>query len=102
LSGTTRLDTRRQKRVPLDATVKVRWSGAIGESHFARGKILNCSDMGLCFELIEPIKPLSYVSLNAPELNGADWAAGGSVRYCTPKGYKYLVGVELRSGAKWD
>ena len=97
-----RTDTRRHERVPSNAPVKLRWSGASGEAHFARGTILNSSDTGLCVELVEPIKPLSYVTLNAPELNGADWATGGSVRYCTPKGCKYLVGVELRAGAKWD
>ncbi len=94
-----RPDTRRHERVPSSALVKLRWLEASGVSHFARGKILNASKMGLCVELVEPIKPLSYVSLDAPELNGTDWGTGGSVRYCTVKGAKYLVGVELRTGA---
>jgi hypothetical protein len=98
----THQDSRRHARVSSDAVVKLRWQGNAGEAHFARGKILNSSDGGVCVELVEPIKPLSYVTLNAPDLNHADWAAGGAVRYCHPKGPKFLVGVELNSGAKWS
>jgi hypothetical protein len=94
-----RPDARRHERVPSGALVKLRWRGVAGESHFARGKILNSSKAGLCVELVEPIKPLSYVTLDAPALQGSDWGTGGSVRHCTAKGAKYVVGVELRVGA---
>jgi len=93
-----RSDTRRHERVPSGAAVKVRWHGAAGEAHFARGKVVNSSKAGLGFELVEPITPLSYVTLDAPDLMGADWGGGGSVRHCTVKGAKYVVGVELHSG----
>jgi hypothetical protein len=98
----SRSDSRRQERAPSRSAVKLRWHDASGGAHFARGKILNCSDGGLCLELVEPIKPLSYVSLDAPELKRSDWATGGSVRHCTSKGAKYFVGIELKSGAQWD
>lgn len=101
-----RCETRRYERVPSGAIVKLRWHGPSGEAHFARGKILNSSETGVCVELVEPIKPLSYVTLDAPELQRAEWAAGGAVRHCTQKGPKYVVGVELNTGskaaAKWD
>ena len=54
--------------------------------------------MGICIELLEPIKPLSYVTLDTPVLDRADWTAAGSVRHCTAKGAKYVVGVELSTG----
>jgi len=95
----SRPETRRHERVPSSALVKLRWLEASGVAHFARGKILNSSKTGLCVELVEAIKPLSYVTLNAPELSGMDWATGGSVRYCAVKGAKHLVGLELRTGA---
>ena len=94
-----RSDTRRYERVLSGVPAKVRWQGVAGEAHFARGTVLNSSKAGLCVELIEPIKPLSYVTLDAPDLKGADWGAGGSVRHCTVKGAKYNVGVELRTGS---
>ena len=56
--------------------------------------------MGMCFEVSEPIPLSSYVTFNAPELNLADWALGGSVRYCSNKGAKFIVGLELKVAAK--
>jgi hypothetical protein len=97
-----RNETRRCDRVPSSASVKLRWNGPSGDLHFARGKILNSSGAGLCIELIEPIKPLSFVALDAPELARSDLAAGGSIRHCTQKGAKYVVGVELNARAKWN
>jgi hypothetical protein len=58
--------------------------------------------MGVCIELAEPIEPRCYVTIDAPEMNRSDWAAGGSVRHCSVKGAKYVIGVELSTGAKWD
>lgn len=98
----SRPETRRYERVPSATPVKLRWHGAAGEAHFARGKILNASSSGICIELPEPIKPLSYITLDAPGLTKGAWGANGSVRYCSPKGCKYFVGVELKTGGKWD
>ncbi len=92
-------EARRHQRIPSAGPVKVRWQGVAGEAHFARGKIVNSSKSGLCVELVEPIKPLSYVTLDTHELTGSDWGSGGSVRHCTVKGTKYVVGVELHTGA---
>jgi hypothetical protein len=93
-----RNETRRHQRIPAGSLVKLRWLGAAGESHFARAKVLNWSESGVCIELAEPIQLRCYVTLDAPELHHADWAAGGAVRHCTNKGAKYLVGVELAAG----
>ena len=97
-----RSETRRSNRVPSSASVKLRWNGPAGDLHFARGKILNSSSAGLCIELMEPIKPHSFVSLDAPELKRSDLAAGGKIRHCIQKGSKYVVGVELNTSAKWN
>jgi hypothetical protein len=96
-----RRELRRQERNASLAPAKIRWCGSGGEWHFARGKIVNASQNGVCIELSEPIKPPLYVTLDAPALNRADWGGGASVRYCSAKGAKYLVGLEL-SGAKWN
>jgi len=93
-------DLRRSVRIPADSALKLRWQGKAGEAHFARGKILNRSETGICLELSEPIPPSCYVALNAPELSAAPWAAGGSVRYCSSKGAKYIVGLELSVSAR--
>jgi hypothetical protein len=96
----SKLDSRRQHRIPFGSILKLRWQGKYGESHFARGKILNRSESGVCFELSEPIQQSAYVTLNAPELSLADWAVGGLVRYCSSKGAKYIIGLEFSVTAK--
>jgi hypothetical protein len=97
----SRSESRRHERSQSNAQVKLRWQGASGEAHFARGKVLNSSEAGVCVELLEPIPRLCYVTLDAPELNRADWAGGGSVRHCSSKGAKFLVGLELKQSARW-
>jgi len=95
-------NARRHEQTPSDALVKIRWSIPSGEAHFARGKILDCSERGLRVEVIEPIQMRSYVTLDAPELDRAGWSVWGSVRYCVLKRAKYIVGLELSAGARWN
>jgi len=94
-----RHETRRQERIPAGSLVKLRWQGKAGEAHFARARVLNRSDKGVCLELAEPIQLCSYVTLDAPDRRSAEKTAGGAVRHCTSKGAKYVVGVELTAGA---
>src|SRR5437016_1885852 len=93
-------ETRRHERTPAGSLVKLRWQGSAGEAHFARARVLNWSESGVCVELTEPIQLPCYVTLDAPDLYHADWAAGGAVRHCTSKGAKYDVGIELTSGVR--
>ena len=95
-----RQEARRHARVPAGSVVKLRWQGSAGEAHFARAKVVNWSETGVCIELTEPIQLRSYVTLDAPDLYRADWATGGAVRHCTGKGAKYVVGVELSVSSK--
>jgi hypothetical protein len=95
-----KLDTRRHERIVAGSLVKLRWRGSAGETHFARAKVLNWSESGVCVELTEPIQLRCYVTLDAPDLYQADWAAGGAVRHCASKGAKYVVGLELTAGIK--
>ena len=93
-------ELRLHDRKPVALAAKLRWQGTAGEAHFARGKILNYSDGGVCFELAEPIEPRCYVTFDAPDLNRAEWGTGGSVRYCSNKGAKFIVGLELSVAAR--
>ena len=95
-------DARRHERIESGALVKMRWNIPSGEAHFARGKILDCSEKGLRIELMEPIPTRAYVTLDAPELEREGWAGWGSVRYCVLRRAKYIVGIELSGGAQWN
>ena len=96
-----RTEARRHERLAAGSLAKIRWQGAAGEAHFAKAKVINWSDSGVCLELSEPIQLYAYVTLDAPDVRCADWAAGGAVRHCSSKGAKYVIGIDLTSGAKW-
>jgi hypothetical protein len=95
-------NSRKCERTLSDALVKLKWTGASGEPHFASGKVLDCSESGVRIEIAEPIQIRSYVTLDAPELNRAGWSGWGSVRYCLPRRSKYVIGFELSEGARWN
>jgi len=90
------------ERTLSNTLVKLKWNGTSGERHFASGKVLDCSDSGVRIEIAEPIQIRSYITLDAPELNRAGWAGWGSVRYCLPRRSKYVIGLELSAGARWN
>jgi hypothetical protein len=94
-----RLNSRQLERTKLDASIKLRWSHASGELRYARGKILNYSPLGIAIEVADPIPVRSYVALDAPQLSKEGWAGWGSVRYCSLKRAKYVIGLELSGGA---
>jgi hypothetical protein len=73
----------------------VRWRGFSGEPHFGHGRVLDYSESGLRMEVGEPIDPASFVVAGPPGQNKQ--ACAGRVRYCLPKGIKYVVGVQLNS-----
>jgi hypothetical protein len=95
-------NSRKCERTLSNSLVRLKWRGASGESRFAAGKVLDCSEWGIRIEITEPIQIRSYVTLDAPELHRAGWAGWGSVRYCMPVRYKYVIGLELSAGARWN
>ena len=97
-----RPNSRRRERVRSDAVAKLRWNTATGVPRFATGKILDCTETGLRVETAEPIPLRSYLAIDSPELRQTGWAGWGSVRYCIHRQTKYVVGVELTAGARWN
>jgi len=62
-------NSRKYERTLSDELVKLKWTGASGEPHFASGKVLDCYESGLRIEIAEPIQIRSYVALRRQ--NGA-------------------------------
>ncbi len=93
---------RRHERVPSGTLVKLRWRTPSGDVHFGRGRILDHSAGGLRVELGEPLQQRLYITLEAPELKASLWSGWASVRHCTQKVTKYVVGLEFSAGARWD
>jgi hypothetical protein len=90
---------RNDRFVPSNAVITLKWRGVSEQARFASARVLNYSETGLRIELCESIAPRTYVMLGAHGQNRAGWA--GWVRYCSRRGIKYIVGLELSAGPRW-
>jgi PilZ domain len=91
-------DLRRHARADKSAPVQVIWKDRQGVDRFINGRIINVSESGVRVELAEPLEKQIYVTLQCVSL-GLHGSA--SVRSCTRKGVRYVVGLELSGGLKW-
>ncbi len=74
------------------------WQDRSGTDRFVNGKCLDVSVSGLRAEVAEPIDRQTYVTLQCPALSLHGRA---SVRTCTRKGIKYIIGLEFSGGLQW-
>jgi len=91
-------ELRRHTRSTKSAPVHVVWKDRQGVDNVIRGTIIDVSESGIRIELAEPLDKQTYVTLQSTSL-GLHGSA--SVRSCTRKGVKYVVGLELSGGLKW-
>jgi hypothetical protein len=91
-------ELRRHARSAKSAPVQVAWKDRQGGDNVIRGTIIDVSESGIRIELPEPLEKQTYVTLQSVSL-GLHGSA--SVRTCTRKGVKYVVGLELSGGLKW-
>src|ERR1700683_3661237 len=90
-------ELRRHERSITSAPVRITWQDQRGMDNFVNGRTLDISASGLRIEVPEPIVKQTRVTLQCAEL----WVHGtASVRSCTRKGMKYVVGLELSSGVQ--
>ncbi len=62
------------------------------------GRAMNVSAAGMRVEVADPIDKQTYVTVQCAAL-GLHGRA--SVRSCTRKGMKYILGLEFSAGLKW-
>ncbi len=91
-------DLRRHMRSIRSAPVQIIWKNRQGVDGFLNGRIVDVSESGIRVEVSDPMEKQTYVTLQATSL-GLHGSA--SVRTCTRKGMKYLVGLEFSAGLKW-
>jgi PilZ domain len=91
-------DLRRHARADQSAPLQLIWKDRQGIDRFINGRIINVSESGIRVEVSEPLEKQTYVTLQAASL-GLHGTA--SVRACTRKGMKYIVGLEFSGGLKW-
>lgn len=89
---------RRDERMPAAELVEVTWKDRYGQEKFAKARSLDVSELGMRIEMPEALDKLVYVTLRSIPLALHGTA---SVRSCTRRGTKYLVGLEFSGGLRW-
>jgi len=89
---------RRDARISADALVELTWKDRMGQEKFAKARSLDVSETGMRIEVPEALDKQAYVTIRSSALSLHGTA---SVRSCTRKGTKYLVGLEFSGGLKW-
>ena len=91
-------ELRRHTRSVKSSPVQIIWKDRQGLDKFVNGRILDVSESGMRVEVPEPLDKQTYLTLQSIAL-GLHGSA--SVRSCTRKGMKYMVGLEFSAGLKW-
>ncbi|HTR38100.1 MAG TPA: PilZ domain-containing protein [Bryobacteraceae bacterium] len=91
-------DIRRHSRTPRSGPVQLSWRDRNGNAQVSRGRLVDISEAGMRVEVPEPLEKLIYLTVRADEL-GIHGTA--SVRSCTRKGLKYVVGLEFSAGLQY-
>lgn len=90
-------ELRRHVRSEKSSPVQIVWHDR-GEDRFVSGRSLNISTSGMRVEVSSPIEKQTYVTVQcaALALHGR-----ASVRTCSRKGTKYVLGLEFSGGLQW-
>jgi hypothetical protein len=91
-------ELRRHARAEKSSPIQLVWQDRKGVDRFVSGKSLDISPSGMRAEVSEPIDKQTYVTLQCTAL-GVQGTA--SVRSCTRKGTKYILGLEFSGGLQW-
>jgi PilZ domain len=91
-------DLRRHGRTPIATPIQLSWTDRDGNQKFAYAKILDVSESGMRVEAREPLAKQAYVALRADQIA---LQGSASVRNCTKRGTKYVIGLEFSGGLKW-
>jgi hypothetical protein len=91
-------ELRRHARAEKSSPLQIVWQDRTGTDRFVMGRSLDISASGMRAEVGEAIEKKTYVTVQctALALHGR-----ASVRTCTRKGSKYIVGLEFSAGLQW-
>jgi hypothetical protein len=91
-------ELRRHERAEKSSPIQIVWQDRTGADKFVNGKSLDISPSGMRVEVSEQIDKQTYVTVQCAAL-GVHGTA--SVRTCTRRGMKYILGLEFSAGLKW-
>jgi hypothetical protein len=85
-------DIRKYRRVEVPGVIILSWQDSNGDLKVARGKCLDISKAGMRVEVPEAIALRSYVTARAESMG---LAFNASVRHCSRRVGKHVVGIEF-------
>jgi|SRR5665213_3777487 len=91
-------ELRRHARAEKSSPLQIVWQDRSGVDRFISGRSLDISPSGMRAEVPQAIEKQTYVTLQCAAL-GLQGAA--SVRTCTRKGTKFVLGLEFSGGLQW-
>jgi hypothetical protein len=91
-------ELRRHTRSARSSPIQIAWKDRQGIDRFLTGRVIDVSESGIRVETSESLEKQAYVTLQSA---GLGLHGSASVRTCTRKGMKYLVGLEFSAGMKW-
>ena len=91
-------DLRRHSRAEKSSPIQLIWKDRSGVDKYVSGRSLDISPSGMRIEISEPIEKQTYVTMQCA---GLALQGSASVRSCTRKGVKYVVGLEFSGGLQW-
>ncbi len=91
-------ELRRHARTEKSSPIQIVWQDRGGADRFVSGRSLDISPSGMRVEVSQPIDKQTYVTLQCATLALQGTA---SVRTCTRKGSKYILGLEFSGGLQW-
>jgi hypothetical protein len=89
---------RRHERAEQSSPVQIAWKDRSGADKYVSGRSVDISPSGMRVEVSEPIDKQTYLTLQCLAL-GLHGTA--SVRNCSRKGLKYVLGLEFSAGLQW-
>lgn len=87
-----RSEARHHQRRRINCELSISWQDRSGNTKFMRARGLDLSETGAGVESDEQIEPHSYVFINMDQYGVA---GGASVRHCSRRGEKYVIGLQL-------
>ncbi len=91
-------ELRRHARAEKSSPIQIVWQDRSGADRFVSGRSVDISPSGMRAEVSVPIDKQTYVTLQCAAL-GLQGSA--SVRTCTRKGTKYILGLEFSGSIQW-
>ncbi len=88
---------RREDRDEKSSPVQLVWKDKTGVDRYVNGRSLDISPSGMRIEISEEIETRTYVTILCA---GLAVQGSASVRSCTRRGMKFIVGLEF-SGFAW-